>query len=368
MRIALISHSSLYWTKLYASSLLEHGHDVRVMSFSNDALDGVEVEYIGSGTPGRAKGVAYLTRVPQLRRRLRSFDPDVVLATYASSNGLAAALCHPRALVISAHGTDVFGTPGGAWLHGKMMRFACRRADAIHAVSQPIADVLIGYGIPPERFTCFPIGTDLDRYTPGTWPAPEGRSSIVSTRRQEPVYGNDTLIAALARLRDEGLDVTASVIGGGSLLETYRERVSSLGLDQRVELPGQVSAEDVRRALQESDVYVSASRSDGTSSSLLEALACGLFPVVTAIPANEAWVEDGVTGLLFEVGDERGLADALRRAVLDDALRSAAREQNRARVATDGNIAVNMERMEQLLVEVAERRATSGSRTIHASG
>ncbi len=358
MRIALISHSSLYWTKLYASSLSERGHTVRVLSFSADRLDGIDVEFVGSGTPERLKPVAYLARVPRLRSSVRAFDPDVVLATYISSNGLAAALCRPRSLVISAHGTDVFGTPGGARMHRMMMRFACRRAEIVHAVSQPIADVLIGYGVEPERIRCFPIGTDLDWYKPGG--RREGtKPAIVSTRRHEPVYDNGTVIGALAILRDEGLDVHARLLGGGSLLDAHRDQVNQLGLSHQIDLPGLLPPTEVRSALQQSDVFVSASRSDGASSSLLEALACGLFPVVTAIPANQAWIEDGINGLLFEVGDVRGLAEALRRAVLDRELRSTAGVKNRDRVSADGNIAVNMVRMERLLVEAAGRHPRS---------
>jgi L-malate glycosyltransferase len=116
------------------------------------------------------------------------------------------------------------------------------------------------------------------------------------------------------------------------LLEERRAHVGALELGRNVELRGHVPPAEVRRVLQESEIYVSASISDGASSSLLEAMACGLFPVVSAIPANQPWVEDGKTGFLFDPGDANGLADALRRAVLDADLRAAARHRNRARV------------------------------------
>src|SRR4051794_26957520 len=110
VRIALISHTGLYWTRLYAEYLGRRGHEVRVISMSREPLEGVTVEYAGSGTPSRAKALAYLARVPRVRSLLRAFDPDVVLATYVSSNGLVAALAGGRPLVVSAHGSDVLGT------------------------------------------------------------------------------------------------------------------------------------------------------------------------------------------------------------------------------------------------------------------
>ncbi len=176
---------------------------------------------------------------------------------------------------------------------------------------------------------------------------------LICTRSQEALYRNDTLVAALGALKRDGLDVRTALVGGGSLLSERQAQVRALGLEPNVRLTGQLPPSEVRRALQESDIYVSASSRDGASSSLLEAMACGLFPVVSAIPANRAWVEDGATGILFEPGDTDGLAAAIRRAVLDNDLRAAVRERNRARVVQDGNLAVNLARMESLLEEAA---------------
>lgn len=359
VKIALVSHTSLYWTELYARFFASHGHDVRVISLSHEpSLDGIAVDVVGHGTPTRLKVFAYLRRVPGVRRQLRRFGPDVVMATYVSSNGLIAALCGASPLLVSAHGSDVLTSPGGAWLHGRMMRFACRSADIVHAVSPAIADALVDSGAARKSIRCFPIGIDTEQFRPQPEPgADHGLPRLVCTRNQAPVYGNATIILALKELRDQdGIALRAVLLGGGPLLAERRAQVAELGLDDLVELPGRVPLDNVRRALQEADIYVSASSSDGASSSLLEAMACGLFPVVSDIPGNRDWIDDGSTGLLFAVGDAHGLAAALRRAVSDDALRATARERNRARVIADGNLATNMAVMEQLLVELAPRR------------
>ena len=78
MRIALISHTHFHWTGFYARYFLEQGHELRVMSLSRETLDGVPVDYIGSGTPVHRKALHYFARLPRLRSRLRSFAPDVV--------------------------------------------------------------------------------------------------------------------------------------------------------------------------------------------------------------------------------------------------------------------------------------------------
>lgn len=353
MRIAVVSHTSVHWTGPYARHLLDEGHDVRVVSFSRDPLDGVDVDYVGDGTPSRLKIFSHLGLVPQVRRALGRFSPDIVFAPYLSSNGMVAALAWRGPLVVSARGGDVLRQagylPGGTFLHRRMMRFVCHRARRVHAVSDEIAAALVSAGVETERIECFPFGVDVEWFAPAGGASAPAPPRVICTRRQEPVYANETLVAALAEVRRAGVVFGATLVGGGPQLDERREQVRSLGLEDAVELTGQVTREEVRELLQGSDVYVSASTSDGTSSSLLEAMACGLFPVVSSIAANRSWVDDGTTGLLFDPGDVASLADALVTALRDEGLRQGARLANRNRIVQDGNLATNMRRMDQLL-------------------
>jgi glycosyltransferase involved in cell wall biosynthesis len=59
------------------------------------------------------------------------------------------------------------------------------------------------------------------------------------------------------------------------------------------------------------DVFISASHVDGSSLSIMEAMSCGAVPVVSNIPSNREWVEDGISGYLFEDGDDLHLASRL---------------------------------------------------------
>ena len=235
-----------------------------------------------------------------------------------------------------------------------MIRFVCRKARRVHAVSQELVNVLESYGIETDRIECFPVGVNLRRFAVHRRTADESDAMhIVCTRRQEEVYANHVFIEALAWLRDRGLRFQATLAGGGPLLQQRESQIRSLSLEQHVSPLGQVSHERISRILATSDIYVSASTSDGTSSSLLEALACGLFPVVTRIPANIPWVEDGVTGLFFEPGDVLCLGRALERALRDPDLRRVAAKKNRELVERKADQEPNMRRMLELLTDAA---------------
>jgi glycosyltransferase involved in cell wall biosynthesis len=270
------------------------------------------------------------------------------------SNGLTAALAWDGPLMVSALGADVLEQagrrPAPPWLHQRMVRFICRRSPVVHAVSDELADALVEMGIDRTRIACFPIGVDLPAFEAAVnSPGPDHRADIICIRRQEPVYENHVVVEALALLRDQGRRFRCVFVGGGTLMEERQAQVRDLGLDEFVTFTGQIPNDHVRARLVAAKIYVSASSSDGTSASLLEAMAARLFPVVTRIRANVPWVRDGETGLFFGVGNAGELAAALAAALDDSQFRLRATEENRCLVEQKGSQQANMARMLKLM-------------------
>ena len=96
------------------------------------------------------------------------------------------------------------------------------------------------------------------------------------------------------------------------------------------------------------DIYVSTSPHDGTSVSLLEAMACGAFPIVTDIPANREWITQGETGFLIPSNDEIGLASRIVEAIRSRGLMEGARKGNRKRVEQQARWSVILKRVSNL--------------------
>jgi len=111
--------------------------------------------------------------------------------------------------------------------------------------------------------------------------------------------------------------------------------IASHRLEAYVLLPGRLANAELADWFRAADVYVSASESDGSSVSLLEALATGLACVVTDIESNAEWVVDGENGWRARSGDAQEFASRLLRAAsLSASERDAMRERNR-RVAVE---------------------------------
>ncbi len=148
----------------------------------------------------------------------------------------------------------------------------------------------------------------------------DGRPLVVCVGRLVPRKGQDMLIEALAALDGTMPDVQLALIGGGRLARELRERAAAAGLADRVHLPGEVSAAELRRWLQAADVFAGPSRTrwrglevEGFGIVYAEAALTGL-PVIAGRSggAPEA-VRHGETGLVVDAQTHTELAAALAR-------------------------------------------------------
>ena len=122
---------------------------------------------------------------------------------------------------------------------------------------------------------------------------------------------------ALAARRLPGLRLWCAY-GRAPLLDEVRARIERDPLlATRVHLLGPVPHARVQMLLRASDLFVSGSRSESCGYAALEAMACGVPPLLTDIPAFRALTADGRTGRLWTPGDASALADALVAAAHD---------------------------------------------------
>jgi glycosyltransferase involved in cell wall biosynthesis len=175
--------------------------------------------------------------------------------------------------------------------------------------------------MPAERIVKFPWGVDLDHFSPGPasglrrelgW---ENELVVLSTRAWEPLLGIDVLIEGFVRAAAGCPELRLLLLGSGSLETEIKNRLALGGAEHQVHFAGRVDFARLPEMYRAADLYVSASHSDGSSVSLLEAMACGLPALVSDIPGNREWVEPEVNGWWFRDNSGSDLARQLRQAV-----------------------------------------------------
>ena len=138
------------------------------------------------------------------------------------------------------------------------------------------------------------------------------------------------------------------VAGSGRSQPALQKLAQDLGLAENVRFLGFLDQEALRSALASAHVYVSVPRSDATSVATLCAMAVGCFPIVSDLPTQEEWIEDGVNGLRVPVGDVAALARRLGDALENAALRRDAAPRNRRLVEERGLWETYVPQMETL--------------------
>lgn len=186
-------------------------------------------------------------------------------------------------------------------------------------------------GVAPARVSHICNGVDTDRFRPaaeGEPPAaPAGLGDpglwcVGAVGRVQAVKDQATLLRAAARLLEQAPALRprlrVAVVGDGPLLGDLRALGAQLGIQENLLLPG--ASGDVPAWMRRLDVFVLPSLNEGISNTLLEAMACGVPVLATAVGGNPELVTEGVDGGLFTPGDVEWLAERLLAYAHDPAL------------------------------------------------
>ena len=87
----------------------------------------------------------------------------------------------------------------------------------------------------------------------------------------------------------------------------------------------------------------------------MEAMATGIFPIVSDIPANSAWIKSGENGFLHGVGDAAGVADCIQKVIGSPQIVRTSAEKNRSIVLERGSRYNNMQKLEDIYKSIAMR-------------
>jgi glycosyltransferase involved in cell wall biosynthesis len=250
------------------------------------------------------------------RTVLNDLQPDLVHAGPVQETSYLTALVGYSPLVTMSWGFDLLlgarkglGRRIASYTLGKTAVFLCD-CDAVAQVAHSL-------GMPSERIIQFPWGVDLDHFSPGEgkglrealgW---EGATILLSTRNWEPIYGVEIVCQAFVDVARENEDTRLLLVGDGSLRDEIERIIRASGFENRVHLAGYVSMDALPQYYRSADLYISASHVDGSSISLLEAMACGIPPLVSDIPGNQEWVKPGVNGWVFPDGSSEVLAETI---------------------------------------------------------
>ncbi len=145
----------------------------------------------------------------------------------------------------------------------------------------------------------------------------EREKRIVSVGRLDANKNHEMMIRAFAGLAGRYPEYTLTIYGEGELREHLQKLIASLGLEEKVFLPGVVP--DVAERIEKATLFLLVSYSEGVSNALIEALALGLPVIATDVPSGgtQELIRHGENGLIIPPGDEEALKAAMERLLSD---------------------------------------------------
>jgi glycosyltransferase involved in cell wall biosynthesis len=306
---------------------LRTGGAVSFLPMSPRRLDGRPVpqnvrvlDWVGTRRPF-AGFSAYLARAAGLKNLLRRHRPDVILAGPVQTSAFLTALAGGAPLVTMSWGTDLLVDAHRNPVQRAITRWTLRHSAAGFGDCKAVRQAFAYWGMPSSSVVTFPWGITVEDFTkrPAAdirqrlgW---EGNTVLICNRSWEPVYAVDVLIKAFAELRSKWPETRLLLVGDGSQKPAIEAMIVRYGLDEYVHRAGRVPNGQMPDYLHAADLYVSPALSDGTSVSLLEAMASGLPVIVTEGYGNVEWVRPGINGWRAIPGDTESMLSNLTAAV-----------------------------------------------------
>ena len=254
----------------------------------------------------------------QYTQLLRERDYDLIHAFFGFPTGW---LCYARSdslpYIISLRGSDVPRPhPRLKWDYyfvGPVFKAIWRKAAAVVANSQGLRDKALRF-YPSLNIQVIQNGVDTDRFSPAglqhCWRKGE-TLRLLAVGRLEKIKRMEMLVHAAHILCHRDRRVSLTIVGDGSRARSISRLISSLGLEDVVDMPGRMDAERLPELYRNHDILVSASMLEGMSNSILEAMASGLPVVTTRCEGVDELI--GENGIVVEIPQADQIADAVVR-------------------------------------------------------
>jgi glycosyltransferase involved in cell wall biosynthesis len=322
VRILYCSDNSSDHNLRFLQKISSAGHEVFFCDLSGgDERKGwspADVHYLQHRIAlGSCAGIADARgHVAEFRSMLDQVRADLVHAGPVQNCGYIAALADFHPLIVMSWGSDLLRKQSNPeWISAT--RIALEGADGFVCDCHAVLNAAREYAALPDwRVAQFPWGVSSEMFSPvGAVPSrdamPFGPDTIrlICTRSWEPLYRIDLLLEAFLRAWKQDQRLRLILLGDGSERRKIANFISQNGLQNVVLTPGKMDRAELPSWFRAATGYVSCAESDGTSVSMLEAMATGVPVIVTDIPSNREWVKPDENGWL--ANDIKGFTEKM---------------------------------------------------------
>jgi glycosyltransferase involved in cell wall biosynthesis len=369
--LAFLGDPNSIHLRRWVSFFAERGHRVTLLVPEGLELepglpDSIEVERFRRFNPRSPFApFGFVRSRASIRKTVARVGPDILNAHFLTEYGWHAWMAGFHPYAITLWGSDIYVGPR-KWRAVRMMaRLTLRAADLVMADSEDLRRGAEELGARPDRTELIGWGVDLARFSGGSAPAAlrsrlglDGRRVVFSPRAIAPLYRQNVVVDALARLPSDVSVVMSRHNSDPAEVEGIERQAAALGLADRLVLVPSIAHDEMPDFLRLADVVVSVPVSDSTSVTTLEAMACERQVVAADLPSVREWLGDLDPESLVPVDDAAATAAALARALSRSAPdRAEIGRRGRAIIRERADQAASLGAVEQLYIRLARNAA-----------
>jgi glycosyltransferase involved in cell wall biosynthesis len=322
MKIVFIGNPNSAHIRRYVRDLSQRGNDVFLIG-DHPLGQPYEFEcpFYDLTQTINIRKIRYLLWPIRIRILLNQIKPDLVHAFGVASAGWLARLCGFRPFIVSATGSDLMLLENRSFIHQFLTKWVIRNADSVICVSRPIFDRALQLGARQNKTNLIYIGVDYSIFSPGD--RLEARKQlglpdvplVISIRAMSPIYRPLDIARAIPTVLASH-PLTRFIVFvynvDQNTFEEFQQIILDAGASHSV-IYVEAIKDDRKISLyyQSANMALSIPASDGTPSSVLEAMACGLPVIATDLPSLQEWITPGKTGILINIGDIPALAKGI---------------------------------------------------------
>ena len=255
--------------------------------------------------------LAFIRSIGYIRKVICSFSPSIIHSHQLTTNSLLVLLANKKTgkpCLFTAWGSDVLYNPMQGRIYRIMLKYILRHGKHFTSDSKYMGEVMQKTAQKPLDILIANFGIDTNEIK-----ETKKQNILYSNRQFKKLYRIDKIIEAFSRFKvSHSHEKWKLIVASDGEERAYLKELSMrLGLAADVEFTGWLSKESNLHNYSVSKYYISIPESDATSISLLEAMASGCIPILSDLPANREWVDDGINGYIVKDLESNYISEAL---------------------------------------------------------
>lgn len=294
------------------------------------------------------------------RKLYKTIEPDIIHSHSVGSYAWITLFLPKTKTVMTPWGTDVLIDMKKSSINKYLSLKSMNQCSVITVDAEHMKNELVNFGINSDKIKVIYFGTDTNFYKKSNVDRANIRKKygikddelvVISTRTLNPIHDVFLTLKAIPHILKSNKNVKFIIASDGSERKDMQQFILSNNLQENVFFPGYMTMDQMVAYLSAADIYISSSKADaGLAASTAEAMSVGLPVVVSNNSDNSFWIENA--GLLFEDGDEEGIAKCILKLLdePDQAIKYG--ENGRSRILKDNDYNTEMRKVNELYLKI----------------